>query len=66
MKARLEKLDEDYDPFAEKEYMKLEPTLANGAVKSTLKMPQTWQEYQFLQQKMATFASEPSLSDAAR
>mmetsp|Transcript_20646 Transcript_20646/g.52568 ORF Transcript_20646/g.52568 Transcript_20646/m.52568 type:complete len:263 (+) Transcript_20646:40-828(+) len=58
--------EEDEDPFREREYIKFEPKLASGATKSEIKMPQTWQEYQFLQEQIASFAAEESLSEADR
>lgn len=60
--------DEDYDPFEEKEYMKLEPgPPATGALASAVAMPGSWQEYQFLQNQLATLvaAGGPVATEAA-
>ena len=59
-------LVEDEDPFREREYMRYEAEVAQGAAKSEFRMPQTWQEYQFMQEQIAAFASEELLSAAER
>ena len=50
--------DEDFDPFAEKEHMRLEPGLASGAKPSDMAMPGSWQEYQFLQQQLEVIIAD--------
>jgi hypothetical protein len=47
------KEDEWLDPDREREHIKFEKTLAQGAVSSKLPMPQSWQEYQFMQEQLA-------------
>lgn len=58
--------DEAYDPFVELEHMKLEAELANGAEPSELKMPNSWQDYQLLQEKCAALTVVEALSAADR
>ena len=68
MPEDLEEEEEEEDPFAEKEYMKLEPgPPQSGAQKSALPMPQSWQEDQALQGQMVELGrSESALGDAQR
>jgi len=60
--------DDDFDPFAEREYMKLEPgPPVSGAKPSEYEMPNTWQAYQSLQAQFATLsASDSPLDEAGR
>lgn len=61
-----EEEDEDYDPFAEKEYMKLEPgPPASGGTASEQTMPASWQDYQALQSDLAILAHDDSALNAA-
>ena len=61
-----EEIDAAYDPFAELQYMQLEEELVTGTEPSQLKLPNTWQEYQFLQKQMAELVTDESLSPADR
>jgi len=55
-------VDEELDPFRERDSMKCEDTISTGAEPSKLTMPQTWQQYQFMQEQLAGFATDERLS----
>jgi hypothetical protein len=57
----------DYDPTANLEFFKTEPgEPASGAQPSKLPMPQSWQEYQFLQAQISEYVDDVSIPPAAR
>ena len=58
--------DDDHDPFAELEYMKTEGVLASGSSESDLPMPQTWQEYQYLQAQISELADDVAGAPSVR
>ena len=59
--------EDELDPLEEKPFMKLEDELAdNGVTASKFPMPQSWQEYQFLQEQLAMYSSSDVLSEADR
>jgi hypothetical protein len=58
--------EDAFDPFAELEYMKLEKDVPDGLQPSKLKMPSSWQEYQFLQGQVTALVNAESLSSAER
>ena len=60
------KEEEWLDPDREREHMKFEKTLAQGAVSSKLPMPQSWQEYQFMQEQLAQNTVDERLSPKQR
>jgi hypothetical protein len=55
-----------WDPFAELEYMRTEGVVASGATKSPVPMPQTWQQYQFIQEQLASYANDGALTQEQR
>ena len=59
-----EEEEEEEDPFQEREYMKLEPTEAPHVEPSKVPLPQTWQEYQFMQEQVARYAAAADVSPA--
>ena len=60
-----EEESKEYDPFRELENMKLEPgAAADGASPSSLPMPNSWQEYQALQTRIAAIIAAGGLSAA--
>lgn len=58
--------DDVLDPFAPSQYMRTEDEVAMGATKSKLPMPQTWQEYQFMQDQLSLYSTDSALSEANR
>jgi len=58
--------DEGFDPFVAREYMELEAEKASGALPSKFPMPNSWQEYQLLQEKLAALTVYDGFSEAQR
>lgn len=55
----------DYDPLRELPYMELDDEVASGTQPSKMPMPQSWQEYQSLQEQLREYADAGSTASAS-
>jgi hypothetical protein len=63
----VEQVDDDFDPLAEKDFMKLEAEVADGVAEpSRFPMPQSWQEYQSLQDQLGSYTTSDKLDAVDR